>query len=184
MRIESIQNFAATAFDKCCKPRKSNENISSNNSLERSPAIDTVSFGRFDEKYYPIVRKYAFRRLMNDMYAYDAIRDSIYLNLEPTEETINDLSKNTYKLELVSYKEFRPDDPESDIREIDNVMKGRVKDFNRIYGYNDGWEKSLTTTEDFIKAAELANYLDEHGLFPRGDEGEDDWMRRPFGLDY
>lgn len=121
---------------------------------------------------------------MNNINAYDTLRDSIYLNLEPTKETINDLSKNTYKLNLVSYQEFRPEASSDIVNQVDNSMRRRVRDFNELYGYENGWEKHLTTTEDFERAAELAEYLDEHGLFPRGNEGEDDWMRKPFGLDY
>lgn len=174
MRIESIQNFAATAFDKCCKPRKSDENTPSNNNLERSPVMDTVSFGKFGGRYERLTKSYVLDKLIDgDINAYDTLLDSIYLSIEPTEETVNDPSRNIYKAKLISYKEFEPYSSDIAVEQIDRSMKRRVEDFNKLYGYENGWEKHLTTTKDFEKAAELAEYLNENGLFRRAGDSYD-----------
>ncbi len=169
MRISEVQNFALNSLNKCCKPRKSNENISSNNSLERSPMMDTVSFGKFDQKYYPLVRKYVFNQLFDNIPAYDALRNATYVNLEPTEETIINPKNGEYKLELISCKTFRPDFSQQRVDDYDGTMRMHIRNFNEMHGYKAGWEKHLSTTEDLEKAAALAEYLECHGYIQRDD---------------
>lgn len=185
MRISEVQNFALNSLNKCCKPRKSNENISSNNSLERSPMMDTVSFGRFDERYKRQVSSYAALRLVNNWNAYNVLKDCIYLNLQPTEETKKNPQNDEYELVLISLRAYRPERSEKMIKDSDELMQYHINKFNEIYGFEPGWEKHLRTTEDFEKAAQLANYLDDNGYFPKDQPGEDDWFKnRLFGLDY
>ena len=107
MRISEVQNFALNSLNKCCKPRKSNENISSNNSLERSPMMDTVSFGRFGGRYAELTKDYAWMHLLKNITAYDILNKTIYLSVEPTKETVLDPTNNVYEAKLVDYREFR-----------------------------------------------------------------------------
>ena len=185
MRISNIQNFAVNMMDKCCKPRKSVENNQAQNGLERSPAMDTVSFGKFDKKYADETQIYVAGVLLDDWEEYRALNRSTYLSIKPTKETLNDPSKNIYKASIVSYSTFRPDASKQKVDDYDETIKNLIRDFNELYGYKSGWEKNLHTREDFIKAARLANYVEQRGYIPRDTEGEDDWMKnRPFTLDY
>ncbi len=174
MRIESIQNFTATALDKCCRPRKSNENTPSNNNLERSPIMDIVSFGKFDERYKKTTEHHVGIKLINNRAYYRVLRDCIYLNLRPVDATKQDFENSEYKLELVSLREFRPDDETWVIKQSDELMQSHIDDFNEMHGLKSGWEKHLRTTEDFEKAAQLANYLDNNGYFPRHDDDHEE----------
>ncbi len=169
MRISNVQNLAvnaANAMNKCCKPRKANENNAAQNSLKSSPMQDMVSFGRFDKTYKRQVTGYTAVRLVDNWNAYNTLKDSIYLNLQPTKETRKNPQNDVYELELVSYKEFRPWESQNVIDEYDSTMHYHINTFNEIYGYESDWEKHLTTTEDFEKAARLASYLDDNGYFP------------------
>lgn len=187
MRISNIQNFAANAanmIDKCCGPRKSANNTTSQNSLERSPAMDTVSFGVFDKKYADETQIYAAGLLLKDWEAYRALNCSTYLSIKPTEETLNDPPKNIYEMNIVTYSTFRPEASKETVEDYDKTIKNIISDFNEIFTYKSGWEKKLHTREDFIKAAKLANFVEQRGYIPRDNEDEDDWMKKQYGLDY
>lgn len=208
MRILGIQNFITNNINKVNQNSNNSVNNSSKNNLERSPMQDTVSFGKFGGKYASIADEYAFDKLLDGNINYYSILDKcIYLSIEPTKETINDLSKNTYEANLVSFQTFYPNDSQDIISQMDKLMRNRIEDFNKekreqfklslengslkkeefdkkMQQYKSGWEKHLTSTEDFERAGELADYLDDNGFFPRYSEGENDWMKRPFGLDY
>ncbi len=184
MRIQGIQNFAQNAIDKCCKPRKSLENNSQNN-LERTPAMDTVSFGVYDKANKDFVSSCAVYKLIGHdrfLRLTEALEDSIYLRVFPTKDTLLDPMRGKCRLELVSFREMRPDAPKRMVDEYDETMRDRMKDFNEMNHLEDGWEKELSTKEDFVNAAELAIYLDDHGLFPKDD---DHYVRPflPYGID-
>ncbi len=183
MRISNVQNFAlnaVNAIDKCCRPRKANENNSAHNSLERSPMQDTVSFGSFDEKYYDFVSECMLHNLRkgknrdNFMRLMDNVEDSQYVRLMPTKDTLLDPKRGKCKLRLVSFKEMRPYASDEKVKYSDDIMRNHIKDFNKIHELEDDWEQELKTPEDFEMAAELARYLDNHGYFPKDSCGSDD----------
>ncbi len=185
MRISGIQNFITNNINKVNQNSNNSTKNSTKNSLERSPMQDTVSFGRFDKTYEDLVSNYVGIRLINNWHAYTTLEDTIYLNVQPTEETKRNLQNDVYELELVSLREFRPWYNDDEIKPRDDLMRTHIRKFNEIYGYKPGWEKHLTSTEDFEKAARLASYLDDNGYFPKDQPGEDDWYKnRLFGLDY
>ncbi len=179
MRISNVQNFAlnaVNAIDKCCRPRKANENNSAHNSLERSPMQDTVSFGSYDEKNRHFVSECMLHNLLKGNYSnfmrlMDNVEYSQYVRLMPTDDTLLDPNRGKCKLKLVSFKEMRPEASQEKVNDYDDTMRDHIKEFNEINELEDDWEQELKTPEDFKMAAELALYLDNHGYFPK-DSGE------------
>ena len=174
MRISGIQNFITNNINKVNQNSKNSVKNSTKNNLERSPMQDTVSFGKFDERYESLINRYVGVRLINNRAAYRTLKDSIYLILKPTEETKKNLQNDVYELDLVSLREFRPNEEEWVIKQTDDLMRYHINTFNEIYGYGSDWEKHLTSTEDFEKAARLASYLDNNGYFPSHDNNREE----------
>ncbi len=174
MRISNIQNFAVNMMDKCCKPRKSVENNQAQNGLERSPAMDTVSFGKFgvngkkgykDEK----AEEYAqYLLLAEDMSDFEVICDSIYLDV-----VTKDFMNNIYSASLVSLKALQPWENKDTIDICDRKIKNAYKEFNKENDLEEGWERKLHDEKDFRLLAELARHLNYNGYgLDKEPEGE------------
>ncbi len=186
MRISNIQNFAANAvnmMNKCCGPRKSANNTASQNNLEHSPAMDTVSFGNIgvgDQWGVKGKKGYVDKQL--DAYItnlfidgghdiiedLEAIGDCIYFDTRAV-----NIMDNIYKADLVSFERFQPEAGKDKIKEYNKTLKDAYDDFNKENGYKAGWEKHLHTEEDFRKLAELARYLNLYAYqFSSAEEEE------------
>ena len=46
-------------------------------------------------------------------------------------------------------------------------MQQHLNKFNSIHKYQEGWEKELEQPEDFVRAIEFAEYLNNHPYFFR-----------------
>ncbi len=190
MRISNIQNFAASAvnmMDKCCGPKKSVENTISQNNLERSPKIDTVSFGNFgitavkgsnkkdytDETAKTYARKLFIKYAINELKVYEAIRDCVYLDV-----TTKDFENNIYEAELVHYNQLCSQGSNDLARQCDKKIKDAYQDFNEEHGLEEGWEKELHNIEDFLMLGELARHLTWNGYGPEQpySDDEDAWV--------
>lgn len=188
MRISSIQNFAANAvnmMDKCCGPRKSANNAAYQNSLEHSPAMDTVSFGNIGVgNQWGIKGKKGYVDKRFDSYITDlfidgkhdiiedleAIGDCIYFDTKAVDE-----ENNIYEAVLVSFERFQPEAEKDKIKEFNKTLKNVYNDFNTENGYEAGWEEHLHTEEDFRRLADLARYLDLRAYHFASDD-EDAWV--------
>lgn len=184
MRISNIQNFAAnsvSAMNKCCKPRKSVENNQAQNSLEHFPAMDTVSFGKFGRSgkngYEDDMAKVYVRRLFvtSDVKTYEAIRDSIHLDV-----TTKDLKNNVYSASLVSLEALQPGERQSIIESYDETITDAYKEFNEENGLDEGWERNLHDEKDFRLLAKLARHLNHNGYFSGKRESRLDDFGDPY----
>ena len=184
MRISNVQNLAvnaANAMNKCCKPRKANENNAAQNNLERSPMQDTVSFEGYEEGKDKASSK-EFASLCVRWKFFNAkllrqetpLEDSIYLKVMPAEDTLFDFKRATCALRLSTPEELRKEESHyaSDPDDYYRTMKRHMEDFRKQKGLEKGWEKNLETLEDFQNAVELAEYLDRHPYFGSGSNSD------------
>ncbi len=183
MRISNIQNFAANAVRSVSKAfslQKTNSN-STQNDLDRSPAIDTVSFGKFgingenpyeDEEAKRYVINLFLGRNMSD---FQAINKSIYLDVV-TKDSKNDI----YSASLVSLRSLRSWESDRSVEACDRKIKNAYKEFNKENDLEEGWERKLHDEKDFRLLAELARHLNYNGYFSGKRESRLDDFGDPY----
>ena len=176
MRISGIQNFITNSINKVNQNSNNSVNNSTKNNLERSPMQDTVSFGKYDEENYNFVSKCVIRKLVaiRQLGIQGPLRDSKYLKLAPAKDTLLDPEKGKCTLEFnIDYlKEVRPFASETDVDRFSSRMQEHLDDFNADHRYEAGWEKELDEPEDFVRAIEFAEYLNNHPYFSGDRETE------------
>lgn len=153
MRISNIQNFAANSVRSVSKAfslQKTNSN-STQNDLDRSPAIDTVSFGKFDQNYtsykkgQPCIWKDVMKFCI-DRDTFERVRDSIYFTITPTAETKRHPDLKKYEIVIIN---------DDNHRRFDEDVDKMLNDFTKDFGLEKKWYKNLHTEEDFSKLALL-----------------------------
>ena len=76
------------------------------------------------------------------------------------------------KFNVAYLKEVQPFSNEKDVNDYLERMQQHLNKFNSIHKYQEGWEKELEQPEDFVRAIEFAEYLNNHPYFSGDRETE------------